>query len=80
MLVKPYLAANCLYSRDEYGDFFQLIVPSSLKALNTWEPVVECSVAQDYWESQPHYSADYHLVNTEAISGSHEAMCMVMVS
>ena len=48
--------------------------------LFTWEPVVECSVAQDYLESQPHYSSDYQLINTEAISESHEAMCVVMVS
>ena len=48
--------------------------------LFTWEPVVECSVAQDYLESQPHYSADYQLVNTEAISASHKAMHIVMVS
>ena len=34
----------------------------------------ECSVAQDYLESQPSYSADNQLVNTEAISASHEAM------
>ena len=40
----------------------------------TWEPVVECSVAQDYLESQLWDSADYQLVNTEAISTSHEAM------
>ena len=46
----------------------------------TWEPVVESSVALGYLESQPHYSADYQLVNTEAISASHEAMHMVMVS
>ena len=32
--------------------------------LFTWEPVVECS--ED--------SADYQLINTEAISASHEAM------
>ena len=38
------------------------------------------SVAQDYLESQPHYSADYQLVITEAISASHEAMRVVMVS
>ena len=42
--------------------------------LFTWEPVVECSVAQDYLESQLWDSADYRLVNTEAISASHEAM------
>ena len=48
--------------------------------LFTWEPVVECSVAQDYLMSQLHYSADYQLVNIEAISASHEAMRMVMVS
>ena len=49
-------------------------------ALFTWEPVVECSVVQDYLESQPCYSADYQLINTEAILASHEAMCVVMVS
>ena len=50
-----------------------------LTTLFTWEPVVECSVAQDYLESQPCCSADYQLVNTEIISASHEAICMVMV-
>ena len=44
------------------------------------EPVVECSVAQDYLESLLCYSTDYQLVNTEAISASHEAMYVVMVS
>ena len=29
--------------------------------LVTWELVVECSVAEDYLESQPHYNADYQL-------------------
>ena len=48
--------------------------------LVTWEPAVECSVAQDYLESQPRYNADCQLVNTEAISASHEAMRVVMVS
>ena len=48
--------------------------------LFTWEPVVECSVAQDYLESQLRYSADYQFVNTKAISASHEVMCVVMVS
>ena len=48
--------------------------------LYTWEPVVECSVAQDYLESQLCYSADYQLVNTEAISASHETMRVVMIS
>ena len=42
--------------------------------------IVKYSVAQDYLESQLHYSADYQLINTEAISASHEAMYMVMVS
>ena len=42
--------------------------------LFTWESVVECSVAQDYLESQLWDSADYQLFNTEAISASHEAM------
>ena len=47
--------------------------------LFTWEPVVECSVAQDYLESQQHDSAaglstNYQFINTEAISASHEAM------
>ena len=45
-----------------------------------WELVVECSVARDYLESQPRYSADYQLVNTEAISATLEAMRVVMVS
>ena len=48
--------------------------------LFTWGPVVECSVEQDYLESQPHYSSDYQLINTEAISGIHKAMHVVMVS
>ena len=48
--------------------------------LFTWESVVECSLAQDYLKSQPCYSADYQLVNTETISASHEAMRLVMVS
>ena len=39
--------------------------------LVTWEPVVECSMAQDYLESQSRDSADYQLVNTEA---SHKVM------
>ena len=47
--------------------------------LFTWEPVVERSVARDYLESQPRYSADYQFVKIKAISASHEAMCMVMV-
>ena len=38
-----------------------------------WEPIVECSVARDYLESQPHYSADYQLINIKAISASHKA-------
>ena len=45
-----------------------------------WELVVECFVAQDYLESQPRNSADYQFVNTEAISASHEAIHVVMVS
>ena len=48
--------------------------------LFTWESAVECSVAQDYLESQPCYSADYQLVNTEAISASHKPMHVVMVN
>ena len=48
--------------------------------LFTSEPVLECSVAQGYLESRPQDSADYQLVNTEAISASHKAMLMVMVS
>ena len=48
--------------------------------LFTWESVVECSVAQDYLESQPCYSADNQLVNIEAILASHKAMSVVMVS
>ena len=42
--------------------------------------VVEYSVAQIYLESQPCYSADYQVVNIEAISASHKAMHTVMVS
>ena len=38
--------------------------------LFTWEPVVECSVALDFLESQPRDSADYQLINTEAISAA----------
>ena len=41
--------------------------------LLSWEPIVECSEAWYYLESQPRYSADYQLVNIEAISASHEA-------
>ena len=41
--------------------------------LFSWESIVECSVAWYYLESQPRYSADYQLVNIEAISASHEA-------
>ena len=41
--------------------------------LFTWELIVECSVAPDYLESQPRYSADYQLVNIKAISASHKA-------
>ena len=48
--------------------------------LFTWEPVVECSVAWDYLESQPHYSADYQVANIEAISANHKAMLVVMIS
>ena len=33
-----------------------------------------------YLESHPHYSADYQLINNEAISASHKAMHMIMVS
>ena len=39
----------------------------------SWELTVEYSVAWDYLESQPRYSADYQLVNIEAILASHEA-------
>ena len=39
--------------------------------LFTWELVVECSVSQVYLGSQPGYSADYQVVNIEAISASH---------
>ena len=42
----------------------------------SWEPIVECSVKMNYLESQPRYSADYQLVNIEAISSSHEAQHM----
>ena len=45
----------------------------------SWEPVVECFVEWEYLESQLRYSADYQIINTEAISASHEAMYMVMV-
>ena len=48
--------------------------------LFTWEPVVEFSVVQEYLESQLLYSADYQLINTEAILASHKAMHVVMVS
>ena len=48
--------------------------------LFTWEPVVECSVVWGYLESKPHYGADYQLINTKAISASHEAMCVAMVN
>ena len=41
--------------------------------LFSWEPTVEGSEARYYLESQPRYSADYQLVNIEAISASHEA-------
>ena len=41
---------------------------------------MECSVVQDFLESQPRYSEDYQHVNNEAISASHEAIRMVMVS
>ena len=40
--------------------------------LFSWEPIVKGSVARYHLESQPRYSADYQLVNIEAISGSHE--------
>ena len=43
--------------------------------LFTWEPVVECFVAWDYLDCQQCYSADYQLVNTEAISARHKTMC-----
>ena len=48
--------------------------------MGTAQPVVECSVARDYLENQPHYSADYQLINIEAISASHKAMRILMVS
>ena len=48
--------------------------------LFTWELAVEFSVEQDYLESQSRYHADYQPINTEAISASHGAMCVVMVS
>ena len=38
-----------------------------------WEPIVEWSVARDYLESQPHYNADYQLINIKTISANHEA-------
>ena len=46
-----------------------------------WEPLVERSVAWDYryFESQLHYSTDYQFDNIEVISGSHKAMCEVVV-
>ena len=34
---------------------------------------MECSVAWDYLESEPCYTADYQLINIEAISASHKA-------
>ena len=49
-------------------------------ALLIWEPVVECSVVWNYLESQLNYSADYQVINVEAISVSHKAMCVVIVS
>ena len=49
--------------------------------LFTWELVVEYSmVVWDYLESQLRYNADYQLINIEAISASHKAMCVVMVA
>ena len=48
--------------------------------LSTWKLVGECSVVQDYLESHPRFSADYQLVNTEAILANYEALRMVMVS
>ena len=41
--------------------------------LFSWELIVGCSEAWYYLENQPRYSADYQLVNIEAISASHEA-------
>ena len=41
--------------------------------LFNWEPIVECSVARDYLESQPRYRAHYQVINIKAISASHEA-------
>ena len=38
-----------------------------------WEPIVEGSEVRYYLDSLPRYSADYQLVNIEAISASHEA-------
>ena len=54
-------------------------MPTKL-TLFTWEPVVECSVAWDYLENQPQYSAHYQLINMEAISATHKAIHVVMVS
>ena len=42
--------------------------------LFTWELIVECSVAAQYYsESQPRYTADYEVINIETISVSHKA-------
>ena len=48
--------------------------------LFTWEPVVECSVTQNYLENQSHYSANYQLINVEVISANHKSMHIDMVS
>ena len=47
----------------------------------TWELVVECSVAVQYYlKSQPHYTANYYFINIKAILASHEGIHMVMIS
>ena len=49
-------------------------------SLLTWELVVECSVAQGLYEGPATLCADYQVINIKAISVSHKAMHMVMVS
>ena len=47
----------------------------------TWELVVECSVAVQYYlESQPRYTANYYFINIEAILASHKGIRMVRLS
>ena len=46
----------------------------------SWELIVEGSEARYYLESQPCYSADYQLVNVEAIPRSPAARGLCIVS